>query len=585
MTTASSSAAGPRVPRTPAEWDAVRAAKADVLARDPFTVDPAAVPGVRPEIVRSWRRSLLAGVDPEDTRFPVDEESTPGTRLAAVAQPIMDRLRDQISDLGSWGFLTDRACRLLTTVVGDEPPPGRLLEMHLPPGTCFAEDVIGTNGLGCAHEEQRPFLVSGTEHLRTDSEGLTTTGVVIRDPATRRYVGTLGVHSRREHASAAVLPLVVELGRSIEGQLLASRSDGEREFFEAYSRVSRRSRAAVVGVTSQLCVVSTRARELVHEADEELLRRIAEETGRAGRTLRRRLGSGAAVTITVTPVEQPRGEYAAVLVLEPVGPGHTDLPPERPPADIGALMARALAAGTPALLTGERGTGKRHTARAALRAAGEPVELECALARLDPEPWLRTLAAALQDRPAPVLLGSLPDLPAALVRPVADLLAGARGPVAGTAAGDPGDVPALLRESFPVVLTVLPLRERRGEVPALCRDLLADLAERDGGPVTLSARAEAALAAGDWPGNVRQLLQVLSTARLRATGPEIGPEDLPAHHRGGPAGRPLGEMERLERQALLAALRETGGDRAAVAQRLGISRATVYRKLKRYQLT
>ncbi|MFW3172204.1 sigma-54-dependent Fis family transcriptional regulator [Geodermatophilus sp. CPCC 206100] len=572
------------MPRTAAEWDAVRAAKERVLAADPFTVDPAAAPGVRPEIVRSWRRSLLAGVDPAATRFPVDDRPASGTRLAAVAQPIMDRLHDQVSDLGSWGFLTDRACRLLTTVVGDQPPPGRLLEMHLPPGTCFAEDLIGTNGLGCAHEEQRPFLVSGTEHLRTDSEGLTTTGVVIRDPATRRYVGTLGVHSRREYASPAVLPLVVELGRSIEAQLLASRSDGEREFFEAFSQVARRSRGAVVGVTSQLCVVGTRARELVHEADEELLRRIAEEAG-SGRTVRRRLSSGVAVTITVTPVEQPRGEYAAVLVVEPVEPRPRSAPPEPARADVGAQLARALAGGTPVLLTGERGTGKRHAARAALRAAGgEPVELECALAPLDPREWLGTLAGAVRGG-APVLLAALPDLPAELVRPVADLLAGAQSPVVGTAAGEPGDVPLAVREALPGVLAVLPLRERRGTVPELCRDLLAALAGRDGGPAALAPRAEAALAAGDWPGNVRQLLQVLATARLRATGAEIGLDDLPAHHRGAAAGRALGEMERLERQALLAALRATGGDRTAVARRLGISRATVYRKLKRYQLT
>jgi transcriptional regulator of acetoin/glycerol metabolism len=586
--TASPSVGGPRVPRTAAEWDAVRAAKADLLARDPFSLSPADAPGVRPEVVRSWRRSLLAGVDPAATRFPVDDGFAPGTRLAAVAQPILDRLADQISDLGSWGFLTDRACRLLTTVVGELPPPGRFQEMDLRPGTVFAEDVIGTNGLGCAHEEQRPFLISGTEHFRTDSEVLTTTGVIIRDPVTRRHVGTLGVHCRREYASAAVLPLVVEIGRSIEAQLLASRSDGEREFFDAYLRVARRSRGAVVGVTSRLCVVGTRARELVHEADEELLRRLAEETGPGGCTVRRRLSGGTTVEISVLPVAQPRGEYAAVLVLEPVG-GQPERGPDGPPrepaaADVPGRLARALAAGTPVLLTGERGTGKRHVARTALRAAGgEPVELDGARAGLDPDAWLRALVAAV-DGGRPVLLGHVADLPAALAPAAADLVAGARGPLVGTAPEDRDGGAVRLREAFPVVLSVPPLRDRPGELPGLCRDLLASLAERDGGPAALAPRAEAALLAGDWPGNVRQLLQVLATARVRAAGSEIGLEDLPAHHRRAPAGRPLGELERLERQALAVALREAGGDRNAVAARLGISRATVYRKLKRYQL-
>nr|WP_275585661.1 helix-turn-helix domain-containing protein [Geodermatophilus sabuli] len=465
--------------------------------------------------------------------------------------------------------------------------------MDLRPGTVFAEDVIGTNGLGCAHEEQRAFLISGTEHLRSDSEVLTTTGVPLRDPFTRRYAGTLGVHCRREYASAAVLPLVVEIGRSIEAQLLASRSDGERDFFDAFLRVQRRSRGAVVGVTAQLLVLGSRARELVREPDEALLRRIAEETGPAGRTVRRRLASGTTVTVTVVPVEAPRGSWAAVLVLDPVGGGGGSTPAAHLPApasaDLPAQLARALGAGSPVLLTGERGSGKRHSARAALRArAGDaPVaELEAALARTDPGGWLRDLTVALRDDGSAVLLAGLSELPDALAAPVAALVAGARGPVVATASedGDTTGGAVRVREAFPVVLGQPPLRERRAEFPQLCRAVLADLAERDGRPATLAPRAAAALQGGDWPGNVRQLLQVLATARLRATGPEIGVEDLPAHHRAAPPGRPLGELERLERQALVTALREAGGDRTAVAARLGISRATVYRKLKRWSL-
>jgi transcriptional regulator of acetoin/glycerol metabolism len=127
-----------------------------------------------------------------------------------------------------------------------------------------------------------------------------------------------------------------------------------------------------------------------------------------------------------------------------------------------------------------------------------------------------------------------------------------------------------------VVLTVPPLRERRDELAALCADLLADLGDE---PVHLTPRAAAALAAGDWPGNVRQLLQVLASARIRAAGPTIDLPDLPGHHR-----TPLDEVQRAERRVLMAALREAGGDRTAVAKRLGISRATVYRKLRRYEL-
>jgi uncharacterized membrane protein len=90
--------------------------------------------------------------------------------------------------------------------------------------------------------------------------------------------------------------------------------------------------------------------------------------------------------------------------------------------------------------------------------------------------------------------------------------------------------------------------------------------------------------ASDWPGNVRQLLQVLASARVRVQGRTIDLRDLPARHRRNQLDRLFDEVQAAERRVLIAALRETGGDRNAVARRLGISRATVYRKLKRYEL-
>lgn len=608
-------ASPPRVPRTNAEWELVREAKLEVLGRDPRTVDPAGFPAVRPEVVASWRRSMLAGVDPEARTYVVDDDFESRARLTAVAQPIMNRLKDEISDLSCWGFLADRACRLLTVVVGDFPLAWRVHRQNLRPGMCFAEDLMGTNGLGCAHETQQAFIISGTEHFRTDTEILTTTGVIIRDPFTKRYAGTLGVHCLREYGSAALLPLVIEIGRSIETQLLASRTDGERAFFDAFSAAERRHRGPVIAVSRRLFVVSTRARALVREADEELLRRLAEECGSRGRTVRRDLSSGVTAAIRVLPVPQPKGEFAAVLVLRPVdgpAPGAGDEAPldtrrrasrarsraggdgqggDRftgdASADFRGGLSRALRTRRPILLTGERGCGKRHEARAALRALGLPiVDFDGGLAHLDPDAWLRRLVAAAGDEGTAVLLGHVTDLPATLMTTVADLVTGARARVVGTTTDDSAEDSAavLVRESFPVLLTVPPLRGRRHEFADLCAALLAGFDEPGQAPATLTPRAVAALMASDWPGNIRQLLQVLASARVRATGPAIDLRDLPARHGRDRSSRPLDEVRSAERHVLMEALRRTGGDRNAVARHLGISRATVYRKLKRYEL-
>ena len=86
----------------------------------------------------------------------------------------------------------------------------------------------------------------------------------------------------------------------------------------------------------------------------------------------------------------------------------------------------------------------------------------------------------------------------------------------------------------------------------------------------------------EWPGNVRQLRQVVATALVRSMSCDITADDLPA---GYARGGHLTALERAERQALTTALREANGDREAAARDLGISRATIYRKLKRLKVT
>jgi sigma-54 dependent transcriptional regulator, acetoin dehydrogenase operon transcriptional activator AcoR len=225
---------------------------------------------------------------------------------------------------------------------------------------------------------------------------------------------------------------------------------------------------------------------------------------------------------------------------------------------------------------------------AALRAGaahGGVVEFDGAVPPSDPWAWLRELGTALRDPSAPVLLRHVTDLPPGLMTTVADLVRAARTQVVGTATDDSvhDGTATRLHESFPVVVTVPPLRERREEFSAICASLLADLAT-SGEPALLTPGATAALMASDWPGNVRQLLQVLASARVRVPGPTIDVRDLPARHRRNQLDRLFDEVQAAERRVLIAALRETGGDRNAVARRLGISRATVYRKLKRYEL-
>ena len=85
-----------------------------------------------------------------------------------------------------------------------------------------------------------------------------------------------------------------------------------------------------------------------------------------------------------------------------------------------------------------------------------------------------------------------------------------------------------------------------------------------------------------WPDNVRELRRVLATALVGCMGFDLTVDDLPAPYRRPPAPRTLALLETTERDAIVAALQKTGWDKEAAAAELGISRATIYRKVKRF---
>ncbi len=176
------------------------------------------------------------------------------------------------------------------------------------------------------------------------------------------------------------------------------------------------------------------------------------------------------------------------------------------------------------------------------------------------------------------------------------------------------DLPALVasgqfREDLYYRLNVLPvrvppLRERRGDIPALIEVLGEDMAHRGSPPPELSASAVALLAAQQWRGNIRELRNVLEQAALSADSdrldagqmeallrqsglaqiqPALPPEPAPPEPAPPDASallRPLAEqVAELEHRAIAAAMQTTGGNKLAAARLLGISRATLYERL------
>jgi DNA-binding NtrC family response regulator len=147
------------------------------------------------------------------------------------------------------------------------------------------------------------------------------------------------------------------------------------------------------------------------------------------------------------------------------------------------------------------------------------------------------------------------------------------------------------------VVTVLlpPLRDRGGDLDLLASHFFAHYAREHGRPVrAVAEEVFNVLHRHPWPGNVRQLRNAAERAVVMADGEILLPQHLPAdilnppepHSANGagpaPAEAPLVTLEEMEKRMIRRALRETGNNVTVAAERLGIHRNTLRRKITDY---
>jgi len=148
-----------------------------------------------------------------------------------------------------------------------------------------------------------------------------------------------------------------------------------------------------------------------------------------------------------------------------------------------------------------------------------------------------------------------------------------------------------------VTIHLPPLRERRSDIPVLANWFLERLAP--GRDASVTGTAMKALLAYDWPGNVRELENCLERAVALGDQQRIDFDDLPPSIasaealQGAPekhtrfeisAEDPATDLEDIERATIQRVFAQVNGDKALAQKKLGISRATLYRKLKRYNI-
>ena len=546
-------------------------------------------------VTASWRRCVeLYGMDPmrSDPAHIVTEAELRDHRkqaewMIAAARSGLQSLFRQVAGQNYVLLLTD-AKGVCVDFFGDDLFVDDLRRAGLYLGSNWSENLAGTCGVGACIVTQEPVTVHQDDHFGNAHTALSCTAAPIFD-SLGQLAAVLDISLLRSPAPKTsqnlAMSLVTTAARRVEmANLMAeSRQDwvlrlsSSPEFLDVDPESALRldGSGQVIGHTRA-------ARRLFPEGAQIIGRRIDEVLG---------------LTVDDLPdLMRDRPTEERIVEMRDGGAlfGHAIAPraPRRTataPTGGGALagltggdpaMARLLAQAQklargpiPLLIAGETGTGKTRLARA-IHVASETAgfaALDCADLSAD---RLEAACAALPG-PATLLLRHVEHLPAATAGAlVARLDAQPQLRTLTTACAAPGDLglpPALLHRLAGCTLTLPPLRARQ-DLGWLIDRLMRRRAPDD---LRLTPSARADLMGRSWPGNIRELEQLLDVAVALADQPVIDLTDLP------PAiGAPAAAVESLEE-----VMDACAWNMSRAARRMGVNRSTVLRRLRRAGLT
>ena len=539
--------------------------------------------GMRPEIAMSWRRSTMCGVQP-DVPIPLDSGSEHDTRLLRSAMPVLEELADQIAGTGLCVLLADRDCRIVRRVFDDTRVERRLETLGILSGALCAEDMAGTNAIGTPFELRQGVVINGTEHYLEQLRALSCYGHPIIHPATRRIEGILDMTIEASEVNPLFVPFVTRAARDIERRLLDGSRVSQQQLVQAFQSVRPQPHLAVAAIGVDMLLTNEVAMNTLDATDHVLLHEIAAEL-RPGeiREVQLELSSGNTVAVQVNAVPGTDGGAVFLMRSARASSNRIRRGVNAAPGSANRLkmdLARMRTIPGALAVCGEPGTG-RTTAAQLLVEPDQAHWLDGVRAVVDGQPrWLRELIAAANSDASAVVVENVQLLPEAILTVLGRLIDSGTQPrivlTGAPMAQLPPQVAALVTRCAGRV-ELPPLRQRRLDMPEISRALLAEL----GGHWRLTPRAFTALSAADWPGNFSELRLVLRSAAETAQTPDIiDVSDLPPGYQSVTRVAHLAGRERAEREAIIGALSRAGGNKVHASTELGISRSTLYARMK-----
>jgi sigma-54 dependent transcriptional regulator, acetoin dehydrogenase operon transcriptional activator AcoR len=555
-----------------------------------------------PSVLDSWRRSQAMRVHPDRLELPYVRQPDTDSRLAQAAEPVVQGTARDVTTEALTVILTSADGVVIERSASENTFIKALDSVSLAPGYSYAEEFAGTNGIGTTLETGRPTLIRGGEHFVGSLGELACAGAPIRDPITQRLVGVIDLTCRASRSNPVLLPLVTSLASQIEDRMRESAHASEIALVEAYQNHVRRLPLGVLAIGGDVLLMNRYLRQTLDTNDQIALLEHASDLlhTTATRHPPAMLPSGTTANISIIDHAEIRCGRTNVVF-------HVHLSTEAIASRIATRQSaashipglvgrnsswrrscqqveRCCREGDWILLEGEKGSGRAKLAQCVAQHVHPGKAVRVLRAETFPTPALFVAEIVTQtdgDDFAVVIsdMDRIDEGTLAAIVPVLQSRVSGGWIAATWSSSTPSPMIERLMPMFTHTVTVPPLRHRTEDIAVLVPFLLRELTS--GTDARLAPDAMRQLNKLPWPGNVAQLRRVLAETVARQRSGVIGADKLPPGCRSL-AKRTLTHMEALERDAIVRSLEENCNNKLQAAIALGMSRATIYRKMRNY---
>lgn len=570
--------------------DEVEAAKQVAMSR---TADVnSAIPTTSKSIYDSWLRSYSTlGPATEIKNVPtVDENLLDNSVLEALHEPLAG-FAQSLDGTGVGLLLADAQGRILDRWADRKTGYEHLDSVGSVRGADLSENTVGTNGVGTPLVTREITQITANEHYADIYSSAICTGAPLFHPISKMVIGAVTLSCDSDSHRPLLRALITSLTSTLDQHLTDLEHPSTRRMFDFFLRYGQKHPSPVVGFNSQGVLLQNQEALKISPLDMKIIHQTARAVKGSGKASTettfgkvllevRQFDEGEKILVLVTP-EKPSVSYgfnSGKSITPLVGTSNEWRNYLRE-------LTKARSTGRPLLLWGEKGAGKSSLA------VGSPYSRKQefpgieildvgAIPLVGTRQWFTQLEVLIRGTKR-IIIRNVDMLESINLEALRYLVSEISKPGRITfVASDIGQRKAhtLAMQLQAQAMEVLPLRHHPNDVNALWKHFSAT--RHQDKKLVLSPASLTTLQRFAWDGNIKELeMTVAYVADHKMTLGEVGVEDLPPEFR---KNNTPGLIEVAEEEALNQALQQSGGNRTEAARILGVSRATIYRKMKSY---